>query len=251
MRAPPQVCIQACMSTPWRRLAGRRFVRLSATAALLLSAVALCATLLLPGSEDHRASPRRHTLVVDEARVADEQGVQRLIVTGTTSLPDRCDLAIVLLAGDREVLRLATATSGGRFALDSRAQGAVVEGRYLARVTFDLEGQTQATREALHYDPRELAAIAHVVLPPQLTRATEVKGELRGLFDSLSRAPRDAAVQDDVARRLDALDARLWLVEQRAALRSLRLAVAEARRPAFEREAFERLLLEAHVLAGL
>lgn len=239
------------MSTPWRHLTGRRFVRLSATAALLLSAVALCAALLLPAGEEDRAAPRRHTLVVDEARVVDEQGVQRLVVEGTTTLPDGCDLSIALLSGDREVLRLASATSRGRFALDAHAQGAVVEGRYLAKVTFDLEGQAPATREALRYEPRQLTGSAPVVLPPRLTRAAEVKGELKGLFDSLSRSPRDAAVQDDVVRRLDALDARLWLVEQRAALRSLRLAVAEARRPAFEREAFERLLLEAHVLAGL
>jgi len=47
---------------PWRRLTGRRFVRLSATAALLLSAVALCATLLLSGSEDDRASPSSPSL---------------------------------------------------------------------------------------------------------------------------------------------------------------------------------------------
>lgn len=236
---------------PWRRLTGRRFVRFSAAAAAFVAGLALSMALLLPEPDDPTRAPPRHTLTVDEARVHDERGGQRLVVRGTTSLPDGCLLSVVLLAGEREALRLSTTAADGRYAVDARAEGDVVEGRYSAQASFALEEQPQAVREALRYEPRRLEASLPVALPPRLTRAAEVKDELKSLLLALSQSPLDPGVQADVDRRAEALGARLWLTEQRGALRSLRVAVAEARRPVFERRAFDRLLLEAHVLAGL
>jgi hypothetical protein len=240
-------------SPPWRRLTSRRFVRLGAAAAALVALASLSASVLLTTDDppSSRRAASRHTLAVDEAYVADERGGQRLVVRGGTTLPDGCQLSVLLHAGEREVLRLGAAVQGGRFALDVPAQGAVVEGRYQARAVFSLEDQPPATREALRYEPRLLEARAPVRLPPEVARAADARDELRRLFDALSRAPRDPAIQDEVDRRAAELAGRLWLSEQRAALASLRLAVAVARRPAFEREEFERLLLEAHVQAGL
>jgi len=219
---------------------------------MLVAGVALSAGLLLTtdDSKSGRGAARR-SLAVDEAYVADERGGQRLVVRGSTTLIDGCQLTILLLANDHEVLRLSAPVEGGRFALDAQAQGAVVEGHYHAKAVFSLEEQGPTIREALSYEPRLLEARAPVRLPLQVTRAADAKDELRHLFDTLNRAPRDVTVLDEVDRRAGEIAGRLWLSEQQAALGRIRLAVAAARRPAFERAEFERLLLEAHVLAGL
>lgn len=239
-------------ANPWRRLLSRRLVRVGAPLAAIAAALALIVTTLRPAPDDasRQAEPTR-TLVIDEARVAEDAGAHRLIVRGHTDLVDGAELSVAVLAAGREVERAPVVVRSGAFRLDLPARGAIVEGRYAAQASFRLEEQTQAVREALGHRPASLLAQAPLVLPPLVARATDLREELRALFHEANQCPRDPAVLDGLDGRARALEARLWLAEQKAALRNLRLAVEEARRPEVRRPIFERLLLEGYTLAGL
>lgn len=236
----------------WRRLLSRRLVRLGAPFVAVAAGLALIVPVLGPTTDEavRREAPPR-TLAIDEARVADEGGAQRLIVRGTTDLVDGSQLAVAILAAGHEVERSSAVARGGRFTLDLPARGAVVEGRFAAQVTFRLEEQPAAVRDALAHRPALLRAQAPLILPPLLARAGDLRAELRALFEALNQCPRDPAALDGIDSRARQLEDRLWIAEQKAALRSLRLAVEEARRPEVRRPVFERLLLEGYSLAGL
>lgn len=219
---------------------------------LALAGVALPLLVLEEGGGPAKPAKVERSLELTEARISEMPKGLCLLVEGRTDLPDGCALHVAVLADSREVATFAGTTARGRFALEQVAAGQVVEGSYSVRVTFLLEAQSEALRKALGYQPARLEARRPLLLPPRLVAASEATGELRQLFEALNQGPpRDKAALDDIDRRAIEMSRRLWIAEQKAALHKLRLAVEEARRPELRRRDFERLLLEAHVLAGL
>ena len=156
-----------------------------------------------------------------------------------------------MLTGDRALDSMPVDVRGGAFSLELPAKGEISQGQYVVLVRFALEAQSQAVREALGYNPPSLGARRPLSIPVQLVATATAKTDLREIFDALVRMPREAAVLDDLDRRARALEERLWLSQQRAAIAKLRLAIEEARRPQVRQTDFERLILEAHVLGGL
>lgn len=138
----------------------------------------------------------------------------------------------------------------GRFALKRPGQGRVLPGSYEVVATFLLEEQTAAIQKSLHYQPRRLTARRPLDLPV-VSGSAAVLARFRTLFGQVNAQPRDRAELARLDREALALSRELWIADQKIALKKLRLAIEEAGRPRFERKSFERLLIEAHVLAGL
>jgi hypothetical protein len=175
----------------------------------------------------------------------------RLHVTVITNLVDGAVLSVAVVGAGGELLSVEAVARQGRFAIDIPAVGEVVRGEYSVVVRFAIEAQPAAIRDALGYEPRSLMARSPLTLPLQVAAAATTKDEMRALVDALNQLPRDKAVLDDLDRRAVALGERLWIADQRAAIGKFRLALEEARRPQVRRREFDRLLLEAHSLAGL
>ncbi|MBX3467744.1 MAG: hypothetical protein KF878_12740 [Planctomycetes bacterium] len=236
------------------RRTNRRGVKLAAIAAAGGAALALSVAVLLPSHDDERRDPTRRGparhLRLTDARVIESPSGARLRVRAETNLVPGAVVAVLVLAGAEEVVRLEGVSDGAQVAVDAQASGAVVAGAYQVLARFRLEEQPAAVREALSYQPAHLSDRSALELPLRLSQGREAQEELRALVDALNRRPGDAAVLDEVDRRAEALLAGQWISGQRPALQRLRLAVEVARRPDFRRDDFDRLLLEAHVLGG-
>lgn len=239
-------------STSFRRI-NRRFVALGAG---LLGVGSLAVFLLLPTSEPPEAlgDPTRfgpvRTLVVTTARIERASAGLALHVRGETNLIDGSILAVLIEARGQPIQSFEATVEGGSLVLRVAGSGEVLAGDYSVRVRFQLENQTKTVQKALHYQPRRLESVKPLVLP-ELPPGHASRGRFKSLFDLVNRAPRDAKKLADLDRLALELGRSLWIAEQRVAIRKLRLAIEVARRKKFERQEFDRLLLEAHVLGGL
>lgn len=199
-----------------------------------------------PPADPTRRGPERW-LTID---TADAGAGERLVVTGRTNLVDgaRLDLVVVLLG--QEVARQTADVREGAFRIEAPAPTGA--GSYEARVGFDLARQTPEVQRALSFQPRTLVRSAPVARPAGVARQGPTP-ELRALFAEVNQA--DRGLGSDALARLDAearrLQARPRLDGERLALAKLRAALEAVQRPQSNRTEFERLLLEAHVLAGL
>jgi len=240
---------------PYRRT-NRRFVArgAAALAAAALGVGALPRLLLEEEPGNSSPAPRvpERRLALTVARVvADPKGLA-LEAEGETDLSDGSVLALSVRAGERELARFPATVVGGRYRVVAQAAGEVVEGSYTLCARFELSTQDEAVRRALGYRPERLEARRSLLLPIQVAAAGSTRAELRALFEALNQGPpREPAVLDEIDRRAAAMAQRLWIAEQKAALHKLRLVVEEARRPELRRRDFDRLLLEAYLLAGL
>lgn len=199
-----------------------------------------------------RRGPRR-TLTIEEATVRATGDARVLHVSGTTNLVSGARLAVVVKAEGASVAHLDAVVADGRYVAEESATGRIVAGDYSVEVVFRLESQREETREALFYQPRSLRAEARLLLPSHVVApAARAQDELRVLLEAVNRTGRsDEAELVELDARALALSERLWIATHKAAIRKLRLAIEERRKPASSRRDFERLLLEAHVLAGL
>ncbi len=231
----------------------KRLIKLSAVGVAGLATIALAAVVLLPDpdpvDDPTRRGPTRH-LDLTEARI-DERPGATLIVRGRTNLVRGTRLEIAVLSGRNELVRLQAESDGEGFVLEAPAEGAIANGDYEVAATFRLEEQPDAVRGELGYQPAKLSARRRLALPLRLAKAGAVREQVRELFVAVNREPRDPTVIDDLDRRARELADRLWLGEEKTALLRLRQALQEARRPELRRQEFDRLILEAHVLAGL
>jgi hypothetical protein len=236
------------------RRTSRRFVKLGAVGAVGLAGLAL-AILTLTSEDDRPADPTRRGpqryVRISHARIEDRAAGLTLVVRGETNLVAGTRFDVAVLAKQEELLRLAATSDGGAFAVDASAAGAVVEGTYEASVTFRLNDQSEAVRLALDYQPDALTDRRPLTLPLRLARTIDAKDQLRDLFDAVNKQPRDPATIEALDRRAQELADRLWIGQEKTALLRLRLALEESRRPDLRRNEFDRLLIEAHVLAGL
>lgn len=228
-------------------------MRWSALGGVVAAGLTLSSLLLLPAAEDPPRDPSRRgperTLAIQRAEI-DASG--RLQVSGSTSLPDGATLAVLLLADGRQLASYRASALGGGFSLQLQGAGEVLPGRYRAIVEFRIEDQSPAVARALSYQPAHLSADSPLTLPVQLLTRDGPKLELESLIMAVNLEPRDPPTLDALDTRARALSDRLWIAKEKAAIHKLRLAIEEARRPGqLRRSDFERLLLEAHVLAGL
>lgn len=242
---------KASRSRPHPRRTNRRFVRFGASALVLLALAAGSASLLLPteSPDPTRQGPAR-TLNVERASVEARPSGRALVVRGATTLVDGATLQVAVLLGEREVLSRQAEVRGGAFALEETSGGEVTEGQYEVRVRFELSRQPVAVCEALAYQPASLEARRALSLPLELALRAGVPDSLHALLDEANRVGADAARAAELDRQAAALGERLWIGQEKAALRALRLALEEAQRPHCRREEFDRLLLQAYVLAG-
>lgn len=225
-------------------------MRWSATGGLLAASAAVFSLLLLPGEppDPSRKGPVR-TIRIDTARVTD--GGQ-LLVEGATNFPDGVALKVRILAEGKAVASYGVVAKDGHFRLSAPGQGEVLAGDFTAAVTFELPEQAEPIRQALGYQPAALAARAPLALPLHLVAQGVSRQELESLIQAVNREPRDRGALDELDRRARVLSDRLWIAKEKVAVQKLRLAIEVARRPGeLERSAFDRLLLEAHLLAGL
>lgn len=233
--------------------ANRRFVKLTAMSAVTVTIAGLSALLLLPDEEPRdptRRGPTRY-LRLTEARLEERPKGATLIVRGDSNLVAGAQVAVAVRSKEHELLRLWARCDGQGFSLEAPAAGDVVEGSYQIAALFRLEDQTEVTRADLCYQPASLTDRRGLSLPLRMTQAQTAKDQVRELYEAVNQGPRDPAVIDALDARARELGDRLWLGEQKTALVRLRQALAEARRPEPRRGEFDRLVLEAHVLAGL
>lgn len=229
-----------------------KWVRWSAGAGALAACVGLSSVLLLESErgplDPTRKGPLR-TLSVQEARLTDRG---QLEVSGSTNFPDGVSLEVLLVAEGTPLASYPASVRQGRFDLSVPTQGEVVAGNYRVSAQFRLERQPEHVRQALGYQPASLAASAPLSLPLQLVAQATARDELESLLEAVNLEPRDTPTLDDLDRRAQALADRLWIAKEKLAVQKLRLAIEVARRPgALLRRDFDRLLLEAHVIAGL
>lgn len=232
------------------RRTSKRLIRWTATAGLIGACLAGLSYLLLP---DEQGDPTRkgplRTLSIEASQVTDEG---HLVVKGTTNFPDSVKLRLRVMAEGREVASFEVPVSEGRFLLDTQGRGEVLAGKYRVSLGFRIEEQTQAMREELGYQPASLMASAPLSLPVRLVAQAGSRDELKSLIQAVNLEPRDPVALDGLDRRARVLGDRLWIAKEKVAVQKLRLAIEEARRPGqLRRRDFDRLLLEAHVLAGL
>lgn len=232
----------------------KRLVKLTAVGVAGLACLAVSVVVLLPGDEETHDPSRRgptRLLRLTEARVEDRPAGAVLVVSGETNLVEGARLSVTVRAKQQEVLRLAATSDGQRFALETPAAGEVVAGAYDVVVSFLLTAQPEAVREELAYQPASLEDRRPLALPLRIQKATAARDEVRELFDAVNRAPRDLAQIEALDARARELASRTWIGERKTALLRLRQALEEARRPEPRRTEFDRLVIEAHVLAGL
>lgn len=233
----------------------RRAVQLGAGLAAALSALALMIVVLLPGEDDGAIDPSRRGparfLRLQEARV--QQGPQGavLVVRGETNLVAGAELTLTVLARDAEVLSLTARSDGEAFKIEAPAAGEVLGGAYEVLARFSLGEQDERVRSELNYQPSALVARRALELPLRAGASSPAHDQFRALFQEVNRVPRDEAVLDELDRRARALSERVWIGGHKAALVRVRQAIEEARRPAPRRAELDRLLVEAHLLAGL
>lgn len=235
------------------RRTNKRAVKLAAIGAAGLACAALALVVLTPPEEQQdltRRGPMRH-LRLTEARLEERPSGAALVVRGESNLVAGAQVAVVVLSREHEVLRLGARCDGQGFSLESPAAGDVVDGAYEVAALFRLEDQTEAVRVELCYQPASLTDRRRLALPLRMTQPQSGKDEVRELLNAVNQGPRDPAVIDALDAQARALSDRLWLGEQKTALLRLRQALEEARRPEPRRREFDRLVLEAHVLAGL
>ncbi len=235
------------------RRTNRRLVKLTALSGVAATLVATSAPLLLPNQDPQdltRKGPARY-LRLTEARLEERPSGAALVVRGESNLVAGAQVAVVVLSREHEVLRLGARCDGQGFSLESPAAGDVVDGAYEVAALFRLEDQTEAVRVELCYQPASLTDRRRLALPLRMTQPQSGKDEVRELLNAVNQGPRDPAVIDALDAQARALSDRLWLGEQKTALLRLRQALEEARRPEPRRREFDRLVLEAHVLAGL
>lgn len=228
---------------------GRRFVAAGA-ALVAVSFGAIVLPLLTPGTEPDpsRRGPERY-LEVDVARLDGTPAT--LTVRGRTNLVDGTMLSVVVQTQELDVARFPTRVERGEFSLVAPAAGEVGEAGYQVVVRFRQEEQTEAVSAALHYQPQWLQAVEPLVVPAPLVVTSTLRTELRRLFDEINHLPVDANTHATLDQRAVALHKQVWLGKEKLAIEQLRLAISEASRSTFDRGAFERHLLRAHVLAGL
>lgn len=237
------------------RRTSRRLVKLTAVLGAGLAAVALIVVVLGPADDEIANDPSRkgplRYLRITEARVLEGEAGPQLRLEAETNLVAGSRVSVSVLARGARVVSVVAESDGEHVRMQTPAAGSVVEGTYEALVEFRLDEQSEAVRVALAHQPTHLSDRRRLELPLRVVAAADARGEVQALFDDVNRAPRDSASLDALDRRAQELLARLWIAEQKAAIHKLRLAVEEARRVEFKRRDFDRLLLEAHVLAGL
>lgn len=239
---------------PTLRRTNRRLVKLTAVSAAALTCLALSTLLLLPADETTADPTRRgpaRFLRLTEARIHERPTGTVLVVRGETNLVAGSQLGVAVVSRRQEILRLTTASNGRSFALEAHAAGTIVEGTYEVVATFRLNDQPEAVRVELTYQPATLTDRRALSLPLQLARAADTKAQVRELFDAVNQQPRDPAAIDALDQRARDLANQVWIGGHKTALAKLRLALEEARRPEPRRREFDKLVLEAHVLAGL
>jgi len=211
-----------------------------------IAAIAVVALVVWPAADQDPTETVRRTLRIKLARASAEN----LQVSGTTNLVDGAKLAVVLRSGSEELWTRALDVQKQAFSFEEQAQGALTPGTYWIEVRFDLAAQAPEVAEALSYQPKSLSdrAELEVSAPATADSAAPASGVLELINRVSAATPEALAGLDEEAQ---ALDAKLWIAREKAALLTLRQAIAEARKPAPDRGAFERLLLEAHAKASL
>lgn len=235
------------------RRTNKRVVQLAAIGTAGFACAVLAFVVLTPPDErpdPTRRGPTRY-LRLTEARIEERPAGATLVVRGESNLVPGAQVAVAVLSKQHELLRLWGRCDGQGFSLESPAAGEVVEGSYEIAAQFRLEDQTEAVRAELSYQPAGLAHRRALSLPLNMARAQTAKDQVRELYEAINQGPRDPAVIDALDARARELGERLWIGEQKTALVRLRQALEEARRPEPRRREFDRLVLEAHVLAGL
>ncbi len=175
-----------------------------------------------------------------------------LEVAGTTNFPTGSRIRIDIRSRGRSLETHEARSDGGRFELKVLGKGHVLAGFYNVVATFALEEQSREIQESLHFQPRRLVARRPLELPTTVTGPEgAIQTRLRTLFGAVNAQPRDRLALARLDQEAMALGKELWIANQKIALKKLRLAIEEAGRPKFRRQSFERLLIEAHVLAGL
>lgn len=175
-----------------------------------------------------------------------------LSVSGTTNLIDQTTLAITVGDPGAEE-RFVAVVSNGAYSVRSPLL-LPQSGTYRVAVDFALERQVAAVQAELNFQPRRLQATSQLQVPPAAASwqtQEEHRRELSDLFAQLNQLPDEPETLCALDNRALELSRQLRLGDQALALRRLRQALEEAQRPNFSRDKFERLLLEAHVLAGL
>lgn len=236
------------------RRTNKRLVKLTAIGVAGLAAIGLSVLVLSPEREERIDPTRRgplRFLRLTEARIHDRPAGAALVVRGETNLVAGARIDVTVVSRQHEILQVQATSDGSGFAVDTTAKGSVVEGTYDVTATFRLSDQTDAVRAELAYQPATLATRCGLSLPLQLARAADTRAQVRELFDAVNQQPRDATTIEALDKRAQELAAQLWIGEQKTALVKLRQALEEARRPDVRRREFDRLVLEAHVLAGL
>lgn len=231
------------------RRVGRRFVK--AGAVLVAVSLGTVVLTLVTADEEHdpsRRGPERY-LRVDQARLAGKPAT--LTVNGKTNLVDGALLSVTVRTQSLDAARFTVRVDRGEFSLVAPSAGEVGDAPYEVLVGFRQEEQPETVSVALHYQPPWLQAAAPLVVSTPLALTGTLRSELRRLFDDVNCLPADSATHEALDGRCLALHRQVWLGKEKLALEQLRLAISEATRADFDRSAFERHLLRAHLLAGL
>lgn len=214
---------------------------------LLVAAIAALVAISRSEPTDPTALPRR-TLRIVKARVSPAPA--SLLVKGTTNLVDRAVLQIHVRSGKDTLLTRTCEVAGGEFSYEEPAQGALSPGKYEVEVRFELAAQSKTVAEALGFQPSSLSDRAELETPATYSAegASTPRSRVLELVDRVSQAKPEQL--DELDQEAAELSGKLWIAEEKAALKSLRLAVAEAKKTRPDRQAFERLLLKAHTQAS-
>lgn len=220
-----------------------------AAAAALVACLAAGAVLLSLRSRQ-KADPTRfgpeRVLSITSADLASH----RLQVSGSTNLPDGARLGVII-ATTEPCQHYSTRAVRGRFFIDLTDDRTTTSGAYRVLVSFRIEEQDEALREAMRYQPLRLDAAAPLSVD-STDPAKDLRPKLRALIQAANAAKdRDALVK--VAGDAQAFERELWISTLLPGARRLRRALDVALRGSgrLDLERLRRELIEADVLASL
>lgn len=217
---------------------------------LLALAVGAAATALYVRSrkppDPTRFGPERF-LKIESAEIAPSSSGSRLVIGGSTNLPDGARLDLALTTED--LVRATVICDKGRFGVELADGRTVTNGTYRIFVTFDLAQQSPALCEAIRYQPLRLDAESVLVVTSGVDPAA-LRSKLKDLIRSAN-----TAVQLEELRRTAAeaevFERELWISTLLPGARRLRTALdAYLAAPRPDKAALRQALVEADVLAS-